>query len=793
MSRGELNSIACPLPDSIRPRELNVLDDDDERPSKRRKSTGVIPSIETDDAAPRQNAIATIYPSTSSTKPSKGLPIPHATLPGLDQTSHDHFAHSKTRPGEFTELNQSKRLISSHQLILKSLIANTSHDLRLKYILNAVATDQASAAEHMEFEQYINNIRLSYQVKEEPGNINTGLPIDNRRPHLRMNKSLNKLDQDVKELSLLCNPHSYPTAHSANANDGKYRNDATIPIKWKSDKKDSEETTHQSCNKSLSDKKMTSGNSHSLKHKNSIHPEKIKTCSRCSRRLFRTEDQICDETMWYGPSYRLVTIAESLSSKCRDIKSGAVSDSWHKYDITETSVLADFVRPKSPIEVADESTLDDMQDQARRINANMVDVGPEQATEPMVIWRREDSPPLIARDRGISISSITPSQPSSNKQPQRLKWPLMSRNTGPNSSMRHLRGGLADVISRPARPQSTIFGKLYSSTKPLGAFEKGVKLISQLPPKSIPSFPSATTKGRGRDDRSRSPNGRSCARALTTKKPVKNLKEARNKSLKRDSHLQSLETALCHSKTEIDKLRKEFGSQTALLESTISQLEQAQTELKICKTEISSQPRNHQEAEIFQLRTRIVTLENKLLVKEVLKSERKYVHSDLYAAAPEMFPRTHGRNMEAIKTRIKNRPSRKVTFSTVLSMARMEQDSSSQREINECSTNRLTRARGQAMVVSPQSSRSSHTTNHHSTQDSIFDVQSTSEEQEGLIRRRFIPPDPLNKRNLRKFDRSMGIPKNAIPCLSNMQLGYRDGTKVSRCCYFHPFTMSVRE
>ena len=297
------------------------------------------------------------------------------------------------------------------------------------------------------------------------------------------------------------------------------------------------------------------------------------------------------------------------------------------------------------------------------------------------------------------------------------------KSTRRNDDLQYLENHLFIVAPSPAKPRKTLIAKLYSSAEPLNAFQR---VKPQLTSRPAPSHSRSRAKGKVRNEK--------------------------------------------------DELRKKIDSQEALLECTTTQLQKVRLELDVFKDKISSRPKIDQDVELSNLRSKVTALGKRLQAEEVVTSQRKYVHSDLYSAAPEMFSGTITPKAAATKP-IHNKPSRKQNFGHVSANSRTKRGLYPHREKNTGQPDRPVPRKRPAVVVHPLRGRPVYDIDNFSAVDTVVSMQSTSEEGERPARKRPLSPD--NRRTLRNFDRMMGIPKNPIPCLVNRQLGYRDGTRVS--------------
>ena len=96
-----------------------------------------------------------------------------------------------------------------YQNPVKKLMAQAANNTRLKYLVKAVATDKATPAEQKEFEQCLNGMRVSMQVRrEEVANTETKSSVMSTNwneslgsPRARKTDVLNIPLQQVEELS----------------------------------------------------------------------------------------------------------------------------------------------------------------------------------------------------------------------------------------------------------------------------------------------------------------------------------------------------------------------------------------------------------------------------------------------------------------------------------------------------------------------------------------------------------------------------------------------------------------
>ncbi|KAL9122473.1 MAG: hypothetical protein Q9187_000965 [Circinaria calcarea] len=262
------------------------------------------------------------------------------------------------------------------------------------------------------------------------------------------------------------------------------------------------------------------------------------------------------------------------------------------------------------------------------------------------------------------------------------------------------------------------------------------------------------------------------------------LEKARSKQ---ETIIQSQNTASLTPLSELKGMRKAYRRQEEVLRHRLSQLKDAKSEIEVLRLQISTRERSDQETEIAKLRGQVEELKKRIPHTSIPQWKQGYCHRDLFAAAPELHPDRLLFDAEAKKAEIANRPPRKAQFGSVLANIRKERGIFPHREKNRHVEEGSRTDRGVAIVIERRepSELTSDASDRSFNPDDRSAGSSTSEAI--LIR---TGAAGSNHEALREHDEMMGIPKVAIPCLVDKQLAYRDGTRVSKmrlrpCSAYH--------
>ena len=146
----------------------------------------------------------------------------------------------------------------------------------------------------------------------------------------------------------------------------------------------------------------------------------------------------------------------------------------------------------------------------------------------------------------------------------------------------------------------------------------------------------------------------------------------------------------------------------------------------------------------------------------------KFIHADLFDAAPELRAENVFFDAEAKKKEIEKRPSRKQTFGRRLANVRRERGQYPHREVYRHSPKpcEIYRDADTCLIEEPTGT-----------------VPAKRRELQDLGPGEVIEEDMRGGQGVEKrpmsLEEMMGIPQNVIPCLVDGQLAYRDGTRVS--------------
>ena len=252
------------------------------------------------------------------------------------------------------------------------------------------------------------------------------------------------------------------------------------------------------------------------------------------------------------------------------------------------------------------------------------------------------------------------------------------------------------------------------------------------------------------------------AKVLKVEADLDNMDERHTKAL------QEKELQLQQARDETNKL-KEYH--TKAVGNQELELQQARDEICQLKEQLEARNTLGQEQELATLREEVATLTKRLALAE--KPDQEWVKylpttTNFYEAAPHLHADILSFDREAKIAEIEKRPSRKQTFGKRLANVRKERGLHPHYLPSKQPPKEPSLTRTADIVMSSEG------WTDHQVENRDSDVLSESS-QESLSD---------NEKAMRVFDEMMGVPNNAIPCLVDNQLAWRDGTRV--CSYDHP-------
>ena len=240
--------------------------------------------------------------------------------------------------------------------------------------------------------------------------------------------------------------------------------------------------------------------------------------------------------------------------------------------------------------------------------------------------------------------------------------------------------------------------------------------------------------------------------------------EVKAMKLKMESDATLHEAALVGTNSKLSNARQ---THIEALRSKNEEIRKLKAELNALRKDHSVQDRSDQEIELNNLRNELAAFKKAKEAARIPVS--RFMHLNLYNAAPELHPRKRLFDREARKFEIAGRPSKKDTLGKLLSSkSRRERGLYPHREVE-----RLPGGMDVAVVIEASSESRGSRYTESSKSDNHNDV-SDSTSSPGAFER----GQDKSRRQGNNFDAIMGVPKNVVSCLVDNQLAYRDGTRV---------------
>ncbi len=240
--------------------------------------------------------------------------------------------------------------------------------------------------------------------------------------------------------------------------------------------------------------------------------------------------------------------------------------------------------------------------------------------------------------------------------------------------------------------------------------------------------------------------------------------------------LQDKETELQQSRADLEILRIENNT---ALQARELELQKAKDDVARLTQQLVVRDDKAEDGELVQLKTEVTALKQQIVSSERKpeKVEPKFNHTNLFTAAPELLPDVVFFDADAKKKEIEKRRTRKQTFGRRLANIRRERGQYPHREVYRHSQ-KPSQVFGNLTFFPAEESTETSPTKRRELQDlgpgETVDPGANDEETRPL-----------------SFEDLMGVPINAIPCIVDSQLAYRDGTRVSFFSLrFHPISLN---
>ena len=228
--------------------------------------------------------------------------------------------------------------------------------------------------------------------------------------------------------------------------------------------------------------------------------------------------------------------------------------------------------------------------------------------------------------------------------------------------------------------------------------------------------------------------------------------------------LQAKDKELLQLGTEFESLK---ARSAADVQCKHFELQTANDEIATLRRQIASHRENVDVTALRKLRSQVKALkERRVTLDYKTKPKLKFTHTDLFDAAPELLPEHVFFNAEAKKEEIGKRRSRKQTFGRKLPNIRSERGQYPHREVYRHSP-KPCKVIGNLSIDQTEEVGVSIATQHRPLQG-----LGPGEMIEDSLKDKDGENDPTS------FEELMGVPRNAIPCIVDHQLAYREGSRV---------------
>jgi len=247
------------------------------------------------------------------------------------------------------------------------------------------------------------------------------------------------------------------------------------------------------------------------------------------------------------------------------------------------------------------------------------------------------------------------------------------------------------------------------------------------------------------------------------------LQEANSKIKLLESHYQrameAQEKELQQARTHLGLLKDESAN---AIQSKDLEIREAKDEVTTLKQQLEDRTQEDKVMELANMQNELRVLKKRLASsKQSTKFEPEFIHTNLFEAAPELLHENVFFDAEAKKEEIEKRPSRKQTFGKRLANVREKRGQYPHREVHRHSP-KPHRSYGDAMAYHIDELTAADLPKRKGLQD----LGPGEEPETNVLGEQVVEKGPQS------FEELMSIPQNAIPCLVDNQLAYRDGTRV---------------
>lgn len=232
--------------------------------------------------------------------------------------------------------------------------------------------------------------------------------------------------------------------------------------------------------------------------------------------------------------------------------------------------------------------------------------------------------------------------------------------------------------------------------------------------------------------------------------------------------IEAKEQELQKLKAELDQTKVESAKAVLSRDISISKANNDITSLR-SQLAVQSQDQGNSSKILTGLKTEVQALKERLDSSEKsAKAVPRFVHTDLFDAAPELLAEHVFFDAEEKKKEIEQRPSKKRTFGRRLTHIRRERGQYPHREVYRHSPKpcEIYRDANICLIEEP-------TGTIPAKRRALQDLGP------GEVLEEDVGGGKVEEKDRTSLEEMMGVPRNAIPCLVEGQLAYREGTRVS--------------
>lgn len=243
-------------------------------------------------------------------------------------------------------------------------------------------------------------------------------------------------------------------------------------------------------------------------------------------------------------------------------------------------------------------------------------------------------------------------------------------------------------------------------------------------------------------------------------------KTVTNASVDQEIAMKAKEKQLQHLEAEFNQAKVESAKAALSKELDLSN---ANDEMARLREQLAAQPEGDNDKELTSLKNEVQAFKDQLVsFKKSAVVVPHWVHTSLFDAAPALLAENVFFDAEAKKKEIEKRRSRKQTFGRRLAHIRRERGQHPHREVYRHSPKPCEIYRDATICL---------------TEEPTGSIPAKRRELQDLGPGEVLEEDTRGGKGEEKdpmgLEEMMGIPRNAIPCLVEGQLAYREGTRVS--------------